>query len=371
MKIGVPKELKNQEHRVGLVPGAARELILGGHQVLVETGAGAGIGYSDQHYLEVGAQVCFDVGQLFLEADLIVKVKEPLEAERKKLRAGQILFTYLHLAANQQLTQELVGSGASCIAYETVTSTKGELPLLAPMSEVAGRMSIQAGAYCLEKSHGGAGVLLAGVAGTLPGKVVVIGAGVVGINATQIAAGLGARVVALDRSIERLRVLEHLFPSRVETLFSTTHAIETQVLDADLVIGAVLVSGARAPCLVSEQVVKQMKPGSAIVDVAIDQGGCIETSRPTSHDSPTFIQHGVVHYGVTNMPGAVAKTSSYALNHATLPYIQQLANLGLNEALKQNPGLRDGLNIHQRQVTQQAVAELFDYPFTDTIQLFL
>ena len=370
MKIGVPKEIKNQEHRVGLVPGAARELILGGHQVLVETGAGARIGHSDQHYLEVGAQVCFDVDQLFLEADLIVKVKEPLDAERKKLRPGQILFTYLHLAADQQLTRELVDSGASCIAYETVTNAKGELPLLAPMSEVAGRMSIQAGAYCLEKSHGGAGVLLAGVAGTPPGKVVVIGAGVVGINATQIAAGLGARVVALDRSIERLRVLEHLFPSRVETLFSTTHGIETQVLDADLVVGAVLVSGARAPCLVSEQVVKQMKPGSAIVDVAIDQGGCIATSRPTSHDDPTFVKHGVVHYGVTNMPGAVAKTSSYALNHATLPYIQQLADLGLDYALKQNHGLREGLNIHRGQITQRPVAELFNYPYVDVAKLF-
>ncbi|MBV1959307.1 MAG: alanine dehydrogenase [Pseudomonadales bacterium] len=370
MKIGVPKEIKNQEHRVGLVPGAVRELALGGHQILVESNAGAGIGYSDQHYRAVGAQICIDVDQLFLEADLIVKVKEPLGSERNKLRPGQMLFTYLHLAADQQLTQGLVESGATCIAYETVTNAKGELPLLAPMSEVAGRMSIQAGAYCLEKSHGGAGVLLAGVAGTPPGKVVVIGAGVVGINATQIAAGLGARVVALDRSIERLRVLEHLFPSRVETLFSTTHGIETQVLDADLVVGAVLVSGARAPCLVSEQVVKQMKPGSAIVDVAIDQGGCIATSHPTSHDDPTFIKHGVVHYGVTNMPGAVAKTSSYALNHATLPYIQELANLGFDYALKQNQGLRDGLNIHRGQITQRPVAELFNYPYMDVAKLF-
>ena len=370
MKIAVPRELKNHEYRVGLVPGGARELILAGHQVLVETNAGFGIGYSDQHYREIGAQVCQEADQLYQEADLIIKVKEPLAAERKKLRPDQILFTYLHLAADEQLTADLVNSGATCIAYETVTNARGELPLLAPMSEVAGRMSIQAGAFCLEKSHGGAGVLLAGVAGTPPGKVVVIGAGVVGVNATQIAAGLGARVVVIDRSIERLRILEHLFPSRIETHFSTTHAIETQVLNADLVIGAVLISGARAPCLVSEAMVQQMKPGAAIVDVAIDQGGCVETSRPTSHDEPTFIQHDVVHYGVTNMPGAVAKTSSYALNHATLPYIQQLAGLGLDAALKDNAGLLDGLNIYNGQVTQQAIAAEFNYPFVDATEIF-
>ncbi|MBV1914397.1 MAG: alanine dehydrogenase [Pseudomonadales bacterium] len=370
MKIAVPKELKNQEHRVGLVPGSVRELVLGGHQVLVETNASIGIGYSDQDYLAVGAQIYTDVDQLFVDAELIIKVKEPLEIERNKLRPGQILFTYLHLAADQKVTDGLIESGATCIAYESVTNKRGGLPLLLPMSEVAGRMSIQAGAFCLEKSHGGSGVLLSGMAGVQPAKVVVIGAGTVGTNATQIAAGLGARIVVLDRSVERLRILEHLFPSRVETLFSTTHAIETQVLDADLVIGAVLVSGARAPCLVSEQVVKQMKPGSAIVDVAIDQGGCVETSRPTSHDDPTFIKHGVVHYGVTNMPGAVAKTSSYALNHATLPYIQQLADLGLDSALRTNHGLRDGLNIYQGQVTERPVAELFDYPYVDAAELF-
>jgi len=370
VKIAVPKEIKNHEYRVGLVPGAARELILNGHQVLVEAGAGLGIGYSDQHYTEVGAQVCNDVDQLYQQAEMIIKVKEPLANESPKLRANQVLFTYLHLAADQALTDDLLHSGATCLAYETVTNNRGELPLLAPMSEIAGRMAIQAGMSCLEKSQGGAGVLLPGVAGTAPGKVLIIGAGVVGVNAAQIAAGIGARVVVLDRSIERLRILEHLFLGRIETQFSTTQAIETHLHQADLVIGSVLVRGARAPCLVTDQMVKQMKPGSAIVDVAIDQGGCVETSRPTNHDTPHFIKHGVVHYGVTNMPGAVAKTSSYALNNATLPYIQQLANFGLDAALKLNAGLRDGLNIYQGQITQQPVAEQFSCPYVEPAKLF-
>ncbi len=363
MKIGVPKEIKNHEYRVGLVPAAVRELTRRSHEVQVETGAGAGIGIADADYQAAGATIAATAAEIFERAEMIVKVKEPQAQERALLRAGQVLFTYLHLAPDPEQTADLVRSGATCIAYETVTDEHGRLPLLAPMSEVAGRLSIQAGAHCLEKARGGSGILLGGVPGVQPAKVLVIGGGVVGHNAIRMAVGSGARVVVLDRNLDVLRRLDDLYESRIETVYSSTDAIAEHIATSDLVIGAVLIPGAAAPKLVSRGHLATMRPGSVIVDVAIDQGGCFETSHPTTHDRPTFVEEGVVHYCVANMPGAVARTSTFALNNATLPYTLQLADLGWREALAANPHLRHGLNVHQGKVTCREVAHNLGYDY--------
>jgi alanine dehydrogenase len=370
MLIGVPKEIKNHEYRVGMVPASVYELVHQGHQVLVETAAGSGIGFSDADYIAVGAQIAQTPEAVFLAADLIVKVKEPLAAERAMLRPGQILFTYLHLAPDRAQTEDLIKSRAVCIAYETVTGTSGGLPLLAPMSEVAGRMSVQAGAQCLEKSQGGSGLLLAGVPGVSPAKVVIIGGGVVGSNAAKIAMGMGARVTVLDRSLDTLRRLDNQFNSSqsgasLETLYASKDALEQQVLVADLVIGAVLVPGAAAPKLVTADMIKGMKPGSAVVDVAIDQGGCFATSHATTHADPTYIVDDVVHYCVANMPGAVPRTSTVALNNATLPYIVSIANKGYKAALLDDPHLLNGLNVYKGKVTCRSVADNLGLEYTD------
>ncbi|RMG90054.1 MAG: alanine dehydrogenase [Candidatus Dadabacteria bacterium] len=356
MKIGVPKEIKNREFRVGLTPAAVRELTARGHEVSVETGAGAAIGFPDEAYEAAGARILAAPGEVFARADLVVKVKEPQPGEVALLREGQILFTYLHLAPDPAQTRGLLASGCTAVAYETVTDPAGRLPLLAPMSEVAGRLSVQAGARSLEMAQGGRGVLLGGVPGVEPARVVVIGGGVVGTNAARVAAGMGADVTVLDRSVERLHQLDDLFAGRVRTLYSTAEAIERLVTAADLVIGAVLVPGAAAPKLVSRDLVAAMPRGSVLVDVAIDQGGCFATSRPTTHDDPTYVVDGVVHYCVANMPGAVARTSTLALVQSTLPYVLALADNGLG-ALRGDPGFRNGLNVHRGRVTHPAVAE--------------
>lgn len=356
MKIGVPKEIKNHEYRVGMTPSSVRELTNLGHQVMVETNAGLGIGFSDAVYQQAGAQIKSTAGEIFATADMIVKVKEPQAVEYKQLRPGQILFTYLHLAPDPEQAHGLMSSGCTAIAYETVTDNHGGLPLLAPMSEVAGRMSIQAGATYLEKGHGGSGVLLGGVAGVSPGKVVVLGGGVVGANAAKMAAGLGANVAIFDRNPRRLNELDWMFQGRVQTLFSTYDSVEEYVTQADLVIGAVLVAGAAAPRLVTRDMIKKMRPGSVLVDVAIDQGGCFETSRPTTHDEPTYVEDGIIHYCVTNMPGAVARTSTVALNNATLPFIIALAQKGAARAMLDDNNLRNGLNVCAGQITHAAVA---------------
>lgn len=365
MLIGVPKEIKNHEYRVGMIPGSARELIHHGHQVIVETNAGVGIGFSDQDYLDIGAEVRNTAAEIFEQADMIVKVKEPLTEERAMLREDQILFTYLHLAPDLPQTKDLIKSKAVCIAYETVTSNNGSLPLLAPMSEVAGRMSIQAGAQCLEKSKAGRGMLLGGVPGVSPAKVVIIGGGVVGSNAAQMAIGMGANVVILDRSIDVLRRLDAQFGAQLETVFSSKDALEEHVLSADLVIGGVLIPGAAAPKLVTEEMIKKMKPGAAVVDVAIDQGGCFATSHATTHAEPTYIVDEVVHYCVANMPGAVPHTSTFALNNATLPYIISIANNGYKAALEKDPHLMNGLNVHKGVVTCKSVADNLDFDFVE------
>ena len=365
MLVGVPREVKSHEYRIGLVPGSVREFTHHGHQVLVETNAAAGIGFSDDDYRKVGAEIAGDAAEVFARADMIVKVKEPQPAEISMLREGQILFTYLHLAADKALTEGLLSSGCVGIAYETVTNRHGHLPLLAPMSEVAGRMSIQVGAFNLEKEQGGAGVLLGGVPGVAAARVLIIGGGVSGINAARMAMGMEAKVTVLDKSVERLAELDMHFGGQLNTLYSTVDAIHNHVIEADLVIGAVLVPGAAAPKLVTEELVKAMRPGSVVVDIAIDQGGCFETSRPTSHDAPTYIEHGVVHYCVTNMPGAVARTSTFALNNATLPYAIDIANQGYKAALSKNAHLRNGLNVHQGQVTYEAVAHDLGLPFAE------
>lgn len=365
MIIGVPKEIKNHEYRVGMIPASVREVLSHGHQVFVETNAGAGIGFSDDDYIAVGASILPTAADVFTQADMIVKVKEPQAVERAMLREGQILFTYLHLAPDFPQTEELIKSKAVCIAYETVTDNMGRLPLLAPMSEVAGRMSIQAGALVLEKSRGGSGLLLGGVPGVAPAKVVILGGGVVGANAARMAIGLRADVTILDRNLDVLRRLDQEFQGRANVVFSTEDAIEHHVLNADLVIGAVLIPGAAAPKLVTEQHIKAMKPGSAVVDVAIDQGGCFATSHPTTHADPTYIVDEVVHYCVANMPGAVARTSTFALNNATLPYIIKLANLGYQRALSQDPGFLKGLNVIYGKVTCQQVAENFNLDYVD------
>lgn len=365
MKIGVPKEIKNHEYRVGLTPASVRELVAHGHQVQVQTLAGAGIGASDADYAAAGAQVVDGAAQVFAWADMIVKVKEPQAAERAMLREGQILYTYLHLAPDPEQCADLVKSGAVCIAYETVTQAGGGLPLLAPMSEVAGRMSVQAGAHCLEKAQGGLGVLLGGVPGVEPAKIVILGAGVVGSNAAQIAVGTGAQVVVIDRSLDALRRMERLLGSRVTTVFSNRDNVERHVLEADLVIGGVLIPGAAAPKLVTKALVDNMKPGSVIVDVAIDQGGCCETARPTTHAAPTYLVGNVVHYCVANMPGAVPRTSTYALNNATLPFALDIANKGWKRALAENPHLAHGLNVAFGAVTCREVAEALGYDWRD------
>jgi len=364
MRVGVPKEIKSHEYRVGLTPGSVRELVHHGHEVLVEAGAGLGIGCTDSAYRAAGAEIATDAAAVFGWADLVIKVKEPQPAEYPLLRGGQILFTYLHLAPDPLQTRALVESGVIAIAYETVTDSLGRLPLLAPMSEVAGRMSIQVGAHCLEKEQGGSGVLLGGVPGVAPAKVVVLGGGVVGGNATRMAVGLGARVVVLDRSLARLAQIDELLLNTVETAYATLDNIEHHVLEADLLVGAVLVPGASAPRLVSRALVAAMRKGSVVVDVAIDQGGCFETSRPTTHAEPTYVDEGVVHYCVTNMPGAVARTSAFALNNATLPFVLALADKGLARALTEDPHFRAGLNIHRGRVTHAAVASDLGYAFT-------
>ena len=365
MLVGVPKEIKNQESRVGLTPASVKELVLRGHQVLVQQNAGAAIGLSDAMYEGAGATIVDTAREVFARAEMIVKVKEPQPEECAMLRENQILYTYLHLAPDPEQTKALVKSGAVCIAYETITGAHGGLPLLAPMSEVAGRMSIQAGAAHLEKSKGGMGLLLGGVPGVAPGHIAIIGAGVVGTNALQMAVGIGARVTILDKNIDRLRQLDLIFGNRICTMYSNAHSIEEAVLDADLVIGGVLVPGAAAPKLVTANMVSRMKQGSVVVDVAIDQGGCFETSHATTHEKPTYIVDGVVHYCVANMPGAVARTSTFALNNATIGHALALADKGWQKALKANPHLKNGLNVCRGHVTYEAVAHGLGYTYVD------
>ena len=360
MRVGCPKEIKNHEYRVGLTPGAVREYVAHGHEVIVETKAGAGIGADDDAYRAAGAKIVPAAADIFLKSDMVVKVKEPQPAEWAQLRDGQILYTYLHLAPDPEQTKGLLGSGVTAIAYETVTDDRGGLPLLAPMSEVAGRLSIQAGATALQKANGGRGILLGGVPGVPPAKVAIIGGGVVGLHAAKMAAGLGADVAILDRSIPRLRQLDDLFGGRVHTRYSTIDALEEEVFSADLVIGAVLIPGAAAPKLVTREMLSGMKKGAVIVDVAIDQGGCFETSHATTHSDPTYEIDGVVHYCVANMPGAVPVTSAHALNNATLHYGLQLADKGL-KAIAEDRHLRAGLNVHKGRVTNRPVAEALGY----------
>jgi alanine dehydrogenase len=366
MRVGVPKEIKNHEYRVGLTPAGVRELKAHGHDVLVEKHAGAGIGIADEQYEKAGAKLAASAKDVFDKSELIVKVKEPQPKECKMLREGQVLFTYLHLAPDPAQAKALVKSGCVAIAYETVTDGRGGLPLLAPMSEVAGRMSIQAGAHALEKAQGGLGVLAGGVPGVAPADVVVLGGGVVGYNAARVAVGMGAKVTVLDKSLPRLNFLDQLFAGRLLTMYSTTDAVEQCVQRADLVIGAVLVPGAAAPKLVTRAMLKRMKPGAVIVDVAIDQGGCFETSKPTTHQDPTYVVDGIVHYCVANMPGGVARTSTFALTNATLPYVLALADKGYRKALLDDVNFRDGLNVHHGKVTYKAVAEALGYDYTPT-----
>jgi alanine dehydrogenase len=362
MRIGVPSEVKIHEYRVGLMPAAVRELVSGGHSVAVQSGAGLGVGCSDEDYRGAGAQILADAPAVFKASDMIVKVKEPQAAECALLRPGQLLFTYLHLAADRAQAEALIKSRAVAIAYETVTAPDGTLPLLVPMSEVAGRMSVQVGAYYLQKAQGGRGVLLGGVAGIPPARVVVIGGGVAGTHAVEMAHGLRADVTVIDRSLPRLRALDVQFHGAIQTLYSTTDTIERSVADADLVIGAVLVPGAAAPKLVTEAMIKRMRAGSVVVDIAIDQGGCFATSRPTTHADPVYVVHGVTHYCVTNMPGAVARSSAQALNNATLPYVKALADKGWEAALAADAGLKAGLNIVDGRVVHAAVARDLGLP---------
>ena len=355
MRVGVPKEIKNNESRVALTPEGASEFVRAGHTVVIEKGAGLGSALTDDAYIAVGAQIESDIEKIWKESDLILKVKEPIEAEYPRLRSGQVLFTYLHLAASKTCTDALIKSGTTAIAYETV-ELNGALPLLAPMSEVAGRLAAQVGASALQKPHGGRGVLLGGVPGVAPGKVVVIGGGVAGLNAAVIAMGMGADVTILDRSLPRLAYIDSLYNGRIKTLASSFHAIDREVQSADLVVGAVLVHGAKAPKLVTNEQVKKMKPGSVLVDIAIDQGGCFEDSKPTTHAEPTFKVHDSIFYCVANMPGAVPVASTYALTNATLPYALSLANLGWEAAIAKDPALAKGLNVHAGKITYEAVA---------------
>ena len=365
MLIGVPKEIKVHEYRVGLTAASAKELIAHGHKVLVQTGAGEGAGFADEEFRSAGAEIAADAASIFAKAEMIVKVKEPQPAECKMLRQGHILFTYLHLAPDPEQAKALMQSGCIAIAYETVTDAHGRLPLLQPMSEVAGRMAVHAGAHYLEKIHGGRGVLISGVPGVLPAKVVILGGGVVGQNAAYVATGMGARVTIFDKSLSRLADLDMAFKGHARTIYSTMAAIEQQVLEADLVIGAVLVAGAAAPKLVTRAMVARMKKGAVIVDVAIDQGGCVETAKPTTHTDPVYLVDGIVHYCVANMPGAVARTSTFALNNATLPYVLALADKGWKQALLEDAHFRHGLNVVMGKITHATVAEALKQSFTE------
>jgi len=363
MLIGVPKEIKNHEYRIGMTPSGVRELVAAGHEVIVQRDGGAAIGLTNEQYEAAGARIIDTAEEIFATAEMIIKVKEPQPNECKMLRPGQLLFTYLHLAPDPEQTKLLVESDAVCIAYETVTDARGGLPLLAPMSEVAGRMAIQAGAHSLEKAQGGLGTLLGGVPGVAPAKVVVIGGGVVGINAARMAMGLGADVTILDRSLPRLKELDAQYGPHLKTLYSTADAIEQEVTQADLVVGAVLIPGAAAPKLVTKEHLSKMKDGAVLVDVAIDQGGCFETARATTHQEPTYVIDGVIHYCVANMPGGVARTSTFALTNATLPFALALANKGYKQALQDDAHLLNGLNVHRGQVTYEAVARDLGYDF--------
>jgi alanine dehydrogenase len=364
MLIGVPKEIKNFEYRVGLVPSSVRELIENGHQVIVEKGAGEKIGFTDELYQSAGAKIVDSAKEIFAQADMVVKVKEPQPAECKMLRENQVLFTYLHLAPDPEQAKLLEQSGCVAIAYETVTSASGRLPLLAPMSEVAGRLAVQAGANSLEIKNGGRGILLGGVPGVAPARVVVLGGGVVGTNAVRVAMGMGAHVVVIDKSLERLYQLDMQYGSKISTIYSTSFSIEHHLSRADLVIGAVLVPGASAPRLVTRDMIKVMQPGSVIVDVSIDQGGCFETSKATTHQDPTYVVDNVVHYCVANMPGAVPRTSTVALNNATLPFVVALANHGYKDAMRRNHHLLNGLNVCKGKITYRAVADALGQPYT-------
>ena len=363
MRVGCTKEIKNHEYRVGLTPGSVREYVANGHEVWIEKGAGLGIGADDGAYQAAGAKVIATAAEIFAKCDMIVKVKEPQPVEWAQLREGQLLYTYLHLAPDPEQTKGLLASGVTAIAYETVTDNYGGLPLLAPMSEVAGRLAIQAGATCLQKANGGNGILLGGVPGVLPGKVTILGGGVVGINSAKMAAGLGADVTIIDRSLPRLRQLDDIFNGRVHTRFSSINAIEEEVFSADIVVGAVLIPGAAAPKLVTREMLGGMKKGSVLVDVAIDQGGCFETSHATTHADPTYVVEGVIHYCVANMPGAVPVTSAHALNNATLMHGIALANRGLG-AIAEDKHLRNGLNVHRGRITNKAVADALGYEMT-------
>ena len=368
MKIGVPKEIKTNENRIALVPAGAEMLIAAGHSVLVERGAGAGSGFSDEDFTFVGATIAPDADAVWHDSDMIMKVKEPIKVEWSRMRPGQLVFTYFHFAADEELTRAHLASGATCLAYETVELPTRELPLLTPMSEVAGRMAVQEGAKYLEKLYGGRGVLLGGVPGVAPAKVVILGGGIVGINAAKMAAGLGAKVVILDISLERLRYLSDVMPANVQLIHSNRHNILEQIATADLVIGGVLIPGAKAPKLIRRADLSLMRPGSVIVDVAIDQGGCVETIHATTHENPTYVVDGVIHYGVANMPGGVPRTSTLALTNATLPYAMQLANKGWKRALKDNPALLKGLNVTEGKVTYAGVAEAFGMDYHDPAQ---
>jgi alanine dehydrogenase len=368
MLIGVPKEIKNHEYRIGLTPAGARELVAHGHQVMVQRDGGKSIGLTNEMYEKAGAKIIDTAAEIFASADMIIKVKEPQPVECAMLRPGQVLYTYLHLAPDPEQTKALVASGATCIAYETVTDRKGGLPLLAPMSEVAGRMSIQAGAHALEKAQGGSGVLLGGVPGVAPAEVLVIGGGVVGINAARMAMGLNAHVTIMDRSLSRLKELDELYGDRLTTIYSTHDAIEERLPDTDLVIGAVLIPGAAAPKLIARSQLKLMRPGSVLVDVAIDQGGCFETSHATTHQEPTYEVDGIIHYCVANMPGGVARTSTFALTNATLPFAVAIANKGARQAMLDDPHLLAGLNVHAGKVTYQAVAQDLGYEYVPAAQ---
>ena len=369
MIIGIPKEIKNHEYRVGMTPSSVHECVAHGHKVLVQSNAGVGIGASDEDYQAVGAEVIGDASDIFAKADMIVKVKEPQAVERAMLREGQILYTYLHLAPDPEQTKDLVDSGAICIAYETVTSRLGGLPLLAPMSKVAGRLAVQAGAHCLEQPQGGLGMLLGGVPGVDAAKVVILGSGIVGTHSAHIAVGMGADVWVLDNNADTLEQHWRQFGSKTTGIFSTKNALETHILDADLVIGGVLIPGAEAPKLVTREMIGNMKKGAVVVDVAIDQGGCFETSKATTHADPTFIVDDVVHYCVANMPGAVPKTSTYALNNVTLPFALNIADKGVTQALLDDPHLCNGLNVHSGKVTYKEVAEELGYDYAPALEM--
>ena len=365
MKIGVPKEIKNNENRVGLVPAGVRQLVQDGHELYVETNAGVGIGIDDSEYIEAGAKILPSLEAVFDTATMIIKVKEPQPVEIALLKPHHILYTYLHLAADKDLTEGLMKSGATCVAYETIEGPQGGLPLLNPMSEVAGRMATQVGATYLQKDKGGKGVLLGGVPGVKRGRVTVIGCGVAGTNALKMAVGLGADVTAIDLNTKRLAEMDDLFETRITTLFSNTQNIEDAVINSDLVIGAVLVPGAKAPKLVTRDMISKMEPGSVVVDIAVDQGGCIETCKPTTHESPTFLVDGVIHYCVANMPGAVARTSTFALTNVTLKYARMIAKVGVEEAASSDKGFKPGINIYKGALVYKQVADDLDLPYTE------